>query len=54
MIVVLSDPVIAHKVLTLNGHDKIKSAGKARDFEWDNQQVNAFVEEGSERKTKKR
>lgn len=46
MIVVLSDAVLARKVIQLNGLDKIYSGGKARDFEWCYQQVEAFVEEG--------
>ena len=46
VIVMLSNTVLAHKVLELNGLDKIKSGGKACDFEWDNHQVKAFVEEG--------
>lgn len=30
----------------MKGLDKIKSADKARDFEWDNQEIKAFVEDG--------
>ena len=46
IIVSLSDPVLANKVLRLNGLDKIKQCGKVCDFQWQNEEIEEFIEKG--------